>query len=83
MRNGKPLLFGSVKITVRNVSDHLMPVCVEPELLAPLSGALRRRMQGKSCFNFTRVDPALFAELGELTRRGYAYYVAEGCVPGP
>ena len=28
-------------------------------------------MQGKSCFNFTRVDEALFAELADLTRRGY------------
>jgi hypothetical protein len=28
-------------------------------------------MQGKSCFNFTKVDEALFAELGELTRTGF------------
>ena len=28
---------------------------------------LRRRMQGKACFNFTRVDEALFAELATLT----------------
>lgn len=33
------------------------------------SPALRKRMQGKSCFNFTRVDDALFFELVDLTAR--------------
>ena len=28
-------------------------------------------MQGKSCFNFTRVDEDLLAELTSLTARGY------------
>ena len=27
-------------------------------------------MQGKSCFNFTTVDEALFAELADLAARG-------------
>ena len=27
-------------------------------------------MQGKACFNFKEPDPALFAELGELTKSG-------------
>jgi hypothetical protein len=29
------------------------------------------RMQGKSCFNLRTVDDERFAELAELTRRGY------------
>ena len=32
---------------------------------------LMKRMQGKSCFNFTSVDEAAFAELAQLTRRGF------------
>ena len=28
-------------------------------------------MQGKSCFNFIKVDDALLTELAELTRRGF------------
>ncbi len=40
-----------------------MPVYVFPELLGAVRPLLRKRMQGKSCFNFTRVDPALFEEL--------------------
>ena len=36
-----------------------------------MSPALKQRMQGKACFNFKRIDPELFAELGEITRRGY------------
>jgi hypothetical protein len=63
--------FGGVRVGRRYVSYYLMPVYVEPALLEDVSPALKRRMQGKSCFNFATVDEGLFAELGELTRRGY------------
>jgi len=51
-------------------SFHLMPVYAFPEMLDAVSPELRRRMQGKSCFNFTRIDEPLFAELEGLTARG-------------
>ena len=35
-------------------------------------------MQGKSCFNFTRVDEALFEELDGLTARGIAGFRERG-----
>jgi len=63
--------FGATRRGKAYVSFYLMPVYGDPRLLADLSPALRKRMQGKSCFNFTRVDEALFAELADLTRRGY------------
>ena len=52
------------------VSYYLMPVYGMPELLAGVSPELRRRMQGKACFNFTRIDDALFEELATLTATG-------------
>jgi hypothetical protein len=48
-----------------------MPVYAWPDLLEDASPELRKRMQGKSCFNFTTVDEALLAELAELTRRAF------------
>ena len=51
-------------------SFHLMPVYVFPDLLESVSSELRHRMQGKSCFNFSRVDEGLFTELEALTARG-------------
>ena len=33
--------------------------------------ANKKRMQGKSCFNFTTVDEVLFAELSQLTAAGF------------
>ena len=65
------LMFGSVSIGKRYVSYHLMCVNLEPDLLETMSPQLRRRMQGKSCFNFSRVDETLFAELADLTARGF------------
>jgi hypothetical protein len=37
-------------------------------------------MQGKSCFNFTAVDPVLFKELKALTKKGYQRFKKEGLV---
>ena len=53
----------------RYVSFYLMGVYAQPELLDGMSPALRARMQGKSCFNFSRVDEPLLAELATLTDR--------------
>ena len=52
------------------VSFYLMPVYASPELDASVSPELRRRKQGKSCFNFTTVDEGLLAELDALAARG-------------
>jgi hypothetical protein len=62
------------------VSFHLMPVYIFPELLDGMSPELRRRMQGKSCFNFTAPDPELLSELTELTNAGFARYREAGYV---
>jgi hypothetical protein len=35
-------------------------------------------MQGKSCFNFTKVDNDLFDELTDLTAKGREVYAAKG-----
>jgi hypothetical protein len=79
-RPREPLFFGAARIGKQYVSYYLMPVYVEPALLEGVSPELRKRMQGKSCFNFTRVDNALLAELEGLTARGFAMYVEQGWV---
>ncbi len=63
--------FGGVRRGKRYVSIYLMPVYVDPTLLEGASPELRRRKQGKSCFNFTTVDERLLDELEILTRVGY------------
>jgi len=55
-----------------------MPVYIFPDLLKNISPALKKRMQGKSCFNFTKIDEALIAELDDLTKRGIERSRAEG-----
>ena len=63
--------FGATRLGKRYVSYYLMPVYVKPDLLDDISPALKKRMQGKSCFNFSKVDEPLLAELEALTKRGY------------
>ena len=66
--NGKPMWFGQVKLGKSAVSYHLMPLYFNPKLDAEVSDELRKRKQGKTCFNFQAPDEALFSQLEELTR---------------
>jgi hypothetical protein len=66
----KQLFFASTVTKKNYVSFYLMPVYMYPELLQDISPELKKRMQGKSCFNFKKVEPDLFAELAALTRKG-------------
>jgi len=70
MKNNQPLTFGGVRLGKNYVSFHLMSVYASPELLGKTSPELKKRMQGKSCFNFKQVDKKLFSELKTLTREG-------------
>jgi hypothetical protein len=79
-KNKKPMFFGAVQVKKSYVSFHLMPVYVKPELLESVSPDLKARMQGKSCFNFSTVEPALFKELATLTKAGYASYKQQGFI---
>jgi hypothetical protein len=74
---GKEVFFGAVIINKNYVSYHLMPVYVFPELLDGLSPALKKRMQGKSCFNFTALNSEILEELSELTSKGYSQFEHE------
>lgn len=71
---GRPLFFGAAILGRAYVSFHLMPLYWDPSLLKGISPELQKRMQGKSCFNFTAPDPALFRELAKLTSKGFALY---------
>jgi hypothetical protein len=61
-----------VEVKRNYVSFHLMGICMNPKLEAKLSGSLRTRMQGKSCFNFKAIDETLFQELGKVTAESLA-----------
>ena len=80
MDNGNAWYFGGAVIKKNYVSFHLFPVYTDTDLLDDVSAALMGRMQGKSCFNFETVDPALFKELAALTKRGFDRYVRAGRV---
>ncbi len=50
------IYFGAVQIKKNYVSFHLMPVYINPKLLKGISPEFKKRMQGKSCFNFKKVN---------------------------
>ena len=70
-KHKRPMPIAWVQVGKAYVSFHHMGVCARPDLLASVSKELKARMQGKSCSNFTSVDELLFAELEELTVRGF------------
>jgi len=65
---GEPMYFGSVKLGKACVSFHLMPLYMCPPLNQNIAPALKKRMQGKTCFNFKALpEQELTAELERLT----------------
>jgi hypothetical protein len=67
----KPIGFAGVRIGKNYVSYYLMGMYGNSTLLSSMSPQLKKRMQGKCCFNFQDVDRALFKELAELTDKSY------------
>ncbi len=76
----RPIFFGGVRAGRNYVSFHFMPIYSNPELMGGISDALRRRLHGKSCFNFVTPEPELYEELRDLIARGFACYERLGYV---
>jgi hypothetical protein len=75
---GQPMWFGCVRRSKAYVSFHLMSVYMSG-LAATISPALKKRMQGKSCFNFKAIpQPELIAELTRLTKAGVESWGEKG-----
>jgi hypothetical protein len=69
---GQPMFFGSVRLGKAYVSFHLMPLYMCPAIETRIAPALKKRMQGKTCFNFkTDPEPELIAALERLTEAGF------------
>ena len=74
----RPMFFAGVKAEKNYITYHLLPVYTNPELNQQISPALKKRMQGKACFNFAAIDAPLFKELGVLTKSGYKVFKDRG-----
>jgi hypothetical protein len=82
--SGKPLWFGRVMVTKSAVSYYLFPLYFNPRLQSAIPAELLPRKQGKTCFNFRRADPELFARLDTLTGQAREAFERHGMLkPGP
>ena len=73
--SGAAIWFGGAEVMKNYVSFHLIPVYAAPTLLKGVSPSLLKRMQGKSCFNFTAIDPVHVTELEALTKKGFDGFI--------
>jgi hypothetical protein len=65
---GRPMALGAVKLGKASVSYHLVPLYMDSALMKHVSPALKKRMQGKACFNFKAIlDDELLRDLRDLT----------------
>jgi hypothetical protein len=72
------MYFGSVRLGKAYASFRLMPLYMCATLTESISPALKKRMQGKTCFNFkTDPDPELLTELNRLTEAGVKLWAAK------
>jgi hypothetical protein len=81
--NKKPIWFGAVYSKKSAVTYHLFSLYFNPALEAAVPPELLKRKQGKTCFNFQRADPDLFAQLDKLTAMGRSNFERHGLLePG-
>lgn len=81
-RGAEPAWFGALQVKKSYVSCHLMPLYALPSLNKTVPPELRRRMQGKSCFNFRKVEADLFDALEHVIGRCAEAY-AQPVTPTP
>jgi hypothetical protein len=78
---GQPMWFGSLRLGKAYVSFHLMPLYMNPPLTRSISVALKKRMQGKTCFKFKDIpEPAVEKELVELTAAAVRHWDDKGWI---
>ena len=70
LKKNYPLMFAGVRLGKNYVSYHLFSVYTTPGDAQTISPELKKRMQGKACFNFAAVDEPLFKELAKITKAG-------------
>ena len=74
-----PMWFGSVRMGKTYVSFHLMPLYMNPPLEKQIPPELKKRMQGKSCFNFkTAPAPEMLSQLDTLIANALDDWTAKG-----
>jgi hypothetical protein len=71
---GRPMAFAAIRTGKAYVSFHLLPLYMNPKLKATISPELNKRMQGKACFNFSKVERSHIAELKKLTKAGFEQF---------
>jgi len=78
---GHGMYFGSVQIGKAYVSFHLMPLYMNDKLTATIPAVLKKRMQGKTCFNFrTAPEAEYLEELKRLTEAGFRCFLDKSWV---
>ncbi len=74
----RDLWFGAVLIKKNYVSYHLVPIYIYKNLAKEIPASLKKKMQGKSCFNFNKVDKHLFKQLELLTDKAFNMFIKFG-----
>jgi hypothetical protein len=74
---GKPVMFAGIT-SKSYVAFHLFPVYVFPNLLDGVSPELKKRMQGKTCWNFKKAEEPLFTELGRVVEESFRRFEEMG-----
>ncbi len=69
-----------VQVGKAYVSYHLMGIYMNPILQKTISKELKTRMQGKTCFNFKKIDETLFKELDQLTGQSITSFRKAGFI---
>ena len=74
----RKMYFAAVKKQKSFVGFYLMTIYAQPKLIDTLGPDLRKRLKGKSCFQITKTDKKILAQIKKSLDGGRKYYKKQG-----
>lgn len=79
-RHHGAMYFASLARRKRTIALYFFPFYTHADAFAGLDPAVRKKLKGKSCFHFTRPEPALLARVAERVDGGLRIYRDAGWI---
>lgn len=74
------MYFATTMLRTSSVALYFFPIYTHPREFKGIAPELRKRMSGKSCFQITKADKALFGHIARMVKKGAGIYRKAGWI---
>jgi len=74
------IMLAALMIMKNSVAFHYFPIYCLPELKEQLPADLLKKLKGKTCFHFKKLEPAIDKQIESALKLGHAAYKKQGWI---